>query len=104
MARNSSLLNEDFFNDLSRRADGNVSREQSISPKNADDRPAINEDAEDFVPRTKRIACIVCRKRKLSKHRLPGESCTLPDRCSCRMRRHETSVRDLRKVGSQLCV
>lgn len=54
---------EDFFNDLSRDLSGSDRRSQP-SPKD-DANKAQNDDGDNYVPRPKRIACILCRKRKL---------------------------------------
>lgn len=52
---------EDFFNDLSRDKSG---PDQQPSPKDGSN-TAQNASGDNSVPRPKRIACILCRKRKL---------------------------------------
>ena len=55
--RKSTSPEENYFNDLSRRPSIHSNRSTS---------PAMGIDAGgDGVPRPKRIACIICRKRKL---------------------------------------
>ena len=64
MSPHSKLPSDDFFNDLPRRTS---SGGRSSSPRNTNVNVTTIEDVQGFVPRTKRIACVVCRKRKLSK-------------------------------------
>jgi hypothetical protein len=54
---------EDFFNDLSRDMSGS-DQATPPSPKEADG-AGRNNGSDNYVPRPKRIACILCRKRKL---------------------------------------
>lgn len=51
-----------YFNDLSRPSNQRKNESPGSSQENND---AQNEGADGGVPRTKRIACIICRKRKL---------------------------------------
>lgn len=52
---------DDYFNDLSRQP---VSQDATPS-RNAGENTSANEDDGNPVPRQKRMACVVCRKRKL---------------------------------------
>src|ERR1700709_548269 len=53
---NTASPDEAFFNDLSREAPKRTSTEESIDKGDGDN---------DGQPRAKRIACVLCRKRKL---------------------------------------
>src|SRR5271154_3756319 len=53
----------DYFNDLSQ--DGESSNKRARSPKENESKEQSPEGGEGWVPRPKRIACILCRKRKL---------------------------------------
>ena len=59
---------DDYFNDLSR--DPQNTERTSQSPKGGGSTPSA-EGGEGWVPRPKRIACILCRKRKVSSGSLP---------------------------------
>ena len=62
-SRNSAsphTVEDDYFNDLSRNI-SNGTQQTSVSP--LEERAMA--DGLDAVPRPKRIACVVCRKRKL---------------------------------------
>jgi hypothetical protein len=55
---------DDYFNDLSR--DSQKTERASESPKGGGSSAHSAEGGEGWVPRPKRIACILCRKRKVS--------------------------------------
>ena len=61
MATDPTNADEGYFNDLSRQPSTNKS--DSLSPH---DQPDASPNGEgDEIPKTKRIACVICRKRKL---------------------------------------
>jgi hypothetical protein len=64
---NSGSPKDNFFNDLPRKGNSIGSVEPPQSPNDTIPQDTTNEGGEAYVPRTKRIACVVCRKRKLSK-------------------------------------
>lgn len=53
-------VDETYFNDLSRQP--TLSAQNSASPL---EQTGSCENGDDAVPKTKRIACVICRKRKL---------------------------------------
>lgn len=61
MSKNNVAADDGYFNDLSRQPDSNPADIESSSSK-----PTINllRD-ESGVPKQKRVACVICRKRKL---------------------------------------
>ncbi|KAI9794688.1 MAG: hypothetical protein M1833_007404 [Piccolia ochrophora] len=69
-SNNSGSPSDDYFNDLNRVLPSHV-RQQSSSPgkdyahANVNGNGNGNDVAGDALPRPKRIACVVCRKRKL---------------------------------------
>ncbi len=54
-------VDDDYFNDLSRQP--NISTTSSASPQ--DQNGALEACDPNELPKTKRIACVLCRKRKL---------------------------------------
>lgn len=80
---------DDYFNDLSQIA-GNTER-SSESPREGDDNNHSAEGGEGYVPRPKRIACILCRKRKL---RCDGNK---PSCGTCSRLGHECAYDEVRK-------
>ena len=65
-ARRSTAADDDYFNDLSR--DTQNTERASQSPKEGGGGSSNHsaEGGEGWVPRPKRIACILCRKRKVN--------------------------------------
>ena len=62
MSRQDSTSPEDeYFNDLSRQP--SIRSNRSDSPR--DSSIMLGEGMENGIPRPKRIACVICRKRKL---------------------------------------
>ena len=64
----SKVTNEDYFNDLSH--DPQNTDRASQSPKEGGSGTQGAEGGEGWVPRPKRIACILCRKRKVTSRSL----------------------------------
>ena len=61
-SRNRNEPDDDYFNDLSKQPN----RRKNDSPGSSQGtNDAQNDVADGGVPRTKRIACVICRKRKL---------------------------------------
>ena len=74
--------NEDYFNDLS----------QQIPQQYPDDeRRGSQEDTNGQVPKPKRIACVLCRKRKL---RCDGNK---PSCGTCTRLQHDCSYDEMRR-------
>ena len=63
MSSNSNTPPEDYFNDLSNPEPNKRRRSPVIHDEMGTDRPSGEHD--NGVPRLKRIACVICRKRKL---------------------------------------
>ena len=61
-SRRSNSLGSDYFNDLSQ--DVIQGRRGSQSPREGSDKQSLH-GGDESVPRPKRIACVLCRKRKL---------------------------------------
>jgi hypothetical protein len=62
-AGRSKAATDDYFNDISR--DPQNTERPSQSPKGGGGSTHSAEGGEGWVPRPKRIACILCRKRKV---------------------------------------
>lgn len=60
MPPNMATVDEGYFNDLSRQP--TLTTQDSTSPLDHADQC---ENGDDALPKTKRIACVICRKRKL---------------------------------------
>ena len=68
MSSASNTPPEDYFNDLSRptgNASGRVNQRSKSPANGAHNGEAGSGGEADVVPKPKRIACIICRKRKL---------------------------------------
>ena len=78
--------NDDFFNDLSQQAPNG----DDVSPTEEDNRGGDNKD-RDAQPKAKRIACILCRKRKL---RCDGAR---PTCGTCKRLSHDCAYDEVRK-------
>jgi hypothetical protein len=83
-ARLSTSPDESFFNDMSQQA---LSRRSSRQPEDGGDEVGDNENK----PRAQRIACILCRKRKL---RCDGAR---PQCSTCSQYSHECGYNEVRK-------
>lgn len=61
MSRNNVAADDGYFNDLSRQPDSNP-----IDIESSSSRPTINMPRDESgLPKQKRVACVICRKRKL---------------------------------------
>lgn len=63
MSSNSNTPSDGYFNDLSNPLPHHSAKRRR-SPNDEDESPLTNGD-ESGVPKPKRIACVICRKRKL---------------------------------------
>ena len=64
MSPNQSSAPDDYFNDLSRQPDLGPIRENALDSPPDRCENAMNGE-ESGIPKPKRIACVICRKRKL---------------------------------------
>lgn len=87
MASNGAQAEDDYFNDLSRQP--NISSAQSsISPN----RPEATTNTDQAAqPKQKRVACVICRKRKL---KCDGER---PSCGTCSRLNHNCSYDEVRR-------
>lgn len=61
MAQDPVAADDGYFNDLSRQPNLHPTDAESLSSK---PEPIVNRD-EPGLPKQKRVACVICRKRKL---------------------------------------
>ena len=91
MSSNSNTPPENYFNDLSQPTGANSNKRQR-SPKEDDNESGEPEQRpENVVPKTKRIACVICRKRKL---KCDG---TKPSCSTCTRLNHNCAYDEVRK-------
>src|ERR1700738_3450445 len=66
MSSSSNTPPDDYFNDLSKTVNNPASNKRRRTPDRGDDGSAERTaDNDNGVPKLKRIACVICRKRKL---------------------------------------
>lgn len=92
MSSASNTPPEDYFNDLSRPLGNDNQSKQQNSSGDADQRAGDAPTApESNVPKPKRIACVICRKRKL---KCDG---TKPSCSTCTRLGHDCAYDEVRK-------
>lgn len=66
MSSSSNTPPDGYFNDLSRQTGNNGRNKRTRSPDGAEDGVEdVGNGGDSTMPKPKRIACIICRKRKL---------------------------------------
>lgn len=93
MSSNSSTPPDDYFNDLSRQNGPTGTKRARTNDDESDSRNGKDANAGDTnqIPKPKRIACIICRKRKL---KCDG---TKPSCSTCTRLNHNCSYDEVRR-------
>lgn len=96
MSSNSSTPPDEYFNDLSRQSTANSAKRPRPNDDDPDGRNATVDGSNgggdtNQIPKPKRIACIICRKRKL---KCDG---TKPSCSTCTRLNHNCSYDEVRR-------
>jgi hypothetical protein len=65
MSTSSNSPTEGLFNDLSKSADQPGAHKRRRTPTDDEDTENVERSKDNGIPKPKRIACVICRKRKL---------------------------------------
>ena len=91
MSSNSNTPPENYFNDLSQPTGANSNKRQRSPKDDGNESGGLEQQPDNIVPKTKRIACVICRKRKL---KCDG---TKPSCSTCTRLNHNCAYDEVRK-------